>query len=521
MHEATLATLDLSEAELAFLHTVETQMGIVADLSRADILLYGQLSPTEAIVLAHARPHSLAHVYTKSRVGRVVDRDRRPEVLQALIAGKRQKEHRSFIAEGAPVIRQALPVYFPPPWGPPSPSTNGQSQSKPRVIAALMIATNLIEYERHRLRSRVFRGVLKRLQLMLVNGRVAGAEQLSPFGEQDGIIYVDSEGIIHYASGIATNLYRRIGYKETLIGRRLSDLETGDEELRRTVLAQQRCLEVEREEAERVWVRKVIPLLPAPSPYWGWLKPFHRRKRVRETGVLILIHDETEIRRQNQELRIKNAMIQEVHHRVKNNLQTIAGLVRIQARRVKSEEARQVLDETLNRILSVAVIHEFLSNDSSNIINIKEISQRIISQVQQGMLDPDKQIQFELAGEPIYLPSRQATACSLIINELIQNAIEHGFAHKQEGLIRLNLEDSGDQVIIMVSDNGDGVPDNFKIEQSESLGLQIVKILVEGDLKGQLLSDKGTTEGTGLSIKIVFPKTSFKGEAGWNEHASL
>jgi two-component sensor histidine kinase len=236
---------------------------------------------------------------------------------------------------------------------------------------------------------------------------------------------------------------------------------------------------------------------------------------------LILIHDETEIRRQNQELRIKNAMIQEVHHRVKNNLQTIAGLVRIQARRVKSEEARQVLDETLNRILSVAVIHEFLSNDSSNIINIKEISQRIISQVQQGMLDPDKQIQFELAGEPIYLPSRQATACSLIINELIQNAIEHGFAHKQEGLIRLNLEDSGDQVIIMVSDNGDGVPDNFKIEQSESLGLQIVKILVEGDLKGQLLSDKGTTEGTGLSIKIVFPKTSFKGEAGWNEHASL
>jgi two-component sensor histidine kinase len=383
-----------------------------------------------------------------------------------------------------------------------------------------MIATNLIEYERHRLRSPVFRRVLKQLQLMLVNGHVTGAEQLTPFGEQDGIIYVDGEGIICYASGIATNLYRRAGYKETLIGRHLSNLETGDEELRREALAQQRCLEVEREEAERVWIRKAIPIL-CPTSHWVWLKSLHRVRRAKENGVLIMLHDATESRRQDRELRVKNAMIQEVHHRVKNNLQTIAGLLRIQARRVKSEEARQILDETLNRILSVAVIHEFLSNDSSNIINIKEISQRIISQVQQGMLDPDKQIQFELTGEPTYLPARQATACSLIINELIQNAIEHGFAHKQEGLIRLNLEDSGDQVIITVSDNGDGVPDDFKLEQSESLGLQIIKILVEGDLKGQLHLGKGTADGTGLSIKIIFPKTSFKGETGWNEHASL
>src|SRR5262245_41285920 len=105
MYEAVIPALKLSEAELAFLKTIEAQMGIVADLSRADILLYGQRSPQEAIVLAHARPHSLAHVYTKSREGRVVDRNRRPEVLQALIAGKRQKEFRSFIAEGAPVIR--------------------------------------------------------------------------------------------------------------------------------------------------------------------------------------------------------------------------------------------------------------------------------------------------------------------------------------------------------------------------------------------------------------------------------
>ena len=125
MHEA-IRCLGLTEAESAFLYTIEAQMGIVADLSRADILLYGQQSPHEAVVVAHARPHSLAHVYVKGREGRVVDANRRPEVLQAL-AGKPQKEHRSFIAEGAPVIRQALPIYYPPQEGPTPPALISQA----------------------------------------------------------------------------------------------------------------------------------------------------------------------------------------------------------------------------------------------------------------------------------------------------------------------------------------------------------------------------------------------------------
>jgi two-component sensor histidine kinase len=210
-----------------------------------------------------------------------------------------------------------------------------------------------------------------------------------------------------------------------------------------------------------------------------------------------------------------------VHHRVKNNLQTIAGLLRMQARRVKSEEARQVLDETLSRILSVAVIHEFLSSDSSNIINIKEVSNRIIGQLQYGMLSSEAKIQIEVVGEPIYLPARQATSCALIINELVQNAIEHGFERRQEGIIQVNLADNGDEVIINVADNGDGLPSDFHLEDTASLGLQIVKILVEGDLKGHIQLENGINDGHGLSIKIIFPKTMFRGEAGWKEPVSL
>ncbi len=515
MHDAVHQCLNINEASLAFLQTIEQQMGIVADLSRADILLYGRKSAHEAIVLAHAPPHSLAHVYTRSREGRVITAEKRPEVMQALISGKRQKEQRSFIAEGAPVVRQTCPLYFPPlvyQW-------QGENwPGKPRVVAALTIVTNLIEYERHRLRSPVFKQALKRLQTMLLYGRVLGAEELTPFDDQDGILFLDSSGIIRYASGIATNLYRRLGYKETLIGRPLSHLETEDERIRLSALAQNRVLENETQEANRFWIRKAIPLVAYPTSHWRWLE----RLRVispgeRDYGTLITLHDATESRLQDQEIRVKNAMIQEVHHRVKNNLQTIAGLIRMQTRRVKSEEARRVLDDALNRILSVAVIHEFLSNENSNIINIKEVSSRIISQFQQGMLGPDKEIRLELTGESIYLPARQATACSLIINELLQNAIEHGFEDKQEGLIRVNLEDTGDDVVIRVADNGAGLPENFQVEQAQSMGLQIVRTLVEGDLKGHIQLHNGD----GLSVTIVFPKVLFRGEQGWKEHVSL
>jgi two-component sensor histidine kinase len=523
MHNSVTECLGLTNAGVDFLKIIEQQMSIVADLSRADILLYGQKSPEEVVILTHTQAHSLTHMYSKSREGRIVSVDRRPEVRRALISGKRQKEQRSFISEGAPVVRQVFPIYFPPSRVnlPDLLPQTSWPQEQARVVAALVIATTLIEHERHRLRSPVYRRALENLQAMLLCGQVLGAENLSSFGEQDGILFTDSEGIIRYASGIAASLYRRVGYKEALVGRHLAELETGDEELRRAVLTQKCCLEWEASEAGRFWIRKAVPLISYPSPYRAWLKRLNLPQQAKEAGVLILLHDATESRRQDQEIRIKNAMIQEVHHRVKNNLQTIAGLLRMQARRVKSDEARLVLDEALNRIFSVAVIHEFLSSDSSNIINVKEVSIRIIKQLQQGMLNPDKIIRLQVTGDPIYLPARQATACSLIINELVQNALEHGFEQRQEGFIRVNLEDNGDEVIITVVDNGAGVPDSFQMDQADSLGLQIVKILVEGDLKGQIQLNNGVDDNIGLDIKIIFSKNIFRGEEGWKEHVSL
>jgi two-component sensor histidine kinase len=518
MYDLVQEYLKLSEAEGDFLRAVQQQIGIIADLSRADILLYSRKSEIEAVVLAHARPHSLAHVYSKNRKGRVIGTEVRPEVWRALMTGRSQKEHFSHISEGASVIRQTLPLIFPPPF----PELNDHPQTyQPRTIGVLVIVTNLIEYERHRLRSKIFRRALKKLQLMGLYGQVHGTENLTPFGEQDGILFVDDEGFIRYASGIAGNLFRRLGYRETLVGRPLAVLETDDEVLRREAVAQNMCLERESKEGDRVFIRKVVPLQSYPVPYWQWLKRLGASQIEQRYGTIITLHDDTESRRQDEEIRIKNAMIQEVHHRVKNNLQTIAGLLRMQIRRVNSEEAKEVLGETLHRILSIAVIHEFLSYENSNIINLKDVSHRIANQLQQGALDPEKQIRFEVKGEPIYLPARQATASSLVLNELLQNAIEHGFTHKQSGTIQINLEDGGDEVMINVTDDGDGLPENFQLNESDSLGLQIIRILVEGDLRGKIQVHNHLNDENGVSITITFPKVGFTGEEGWKEHVSL
>jgi two-component sensor histidine kinase len=219
----------------------------------------------------------------------------------------------------------------------------------------------------------------------------------------------------------------------------------------------------------------------------------------------LTIRDETESRRQEEELRVKVAMIQEIHHRVKNNMQTIASLLRLQARRATSEDVRQALQEGINRILSVAVIHEFLAHQEARVINIRDVSQRIINQVREGVLDTDRGIRLDLRGPNIYLPTQPATVCALVINELLQNALEHGYGRQDGGAVTVNLRDDGEQVTISVDDDGVGLPEEFDLTRTGSLGLQIVRALAEGDLKGTFElhgRDKG------VSAVVTFPKHS-------------
>jgi two-component system, sensor histidine kinase PdtaS len=489
----------LTEEDQKLLEKIEQQIKIVADVSRADIFLYGRLSPRDAVVVSHAKPHSVAPVYAESRLGLRVGTEAEPLVLEVFQTGRNVSGQKILEAERAPIFKQVNPIF---------------SADRPgKVIAACSIESNLIERERQRRRSSTFQSALHRLQSMAQAGWLEGTDTLTPFYENEGVLVVNREGKVIYASGVAANLYRRLGYLADLVRRPLESIETHDLELFKRVQECNCAIEMESDEGHRIWIRKGLPLLVKPGLLSQLANSLKKdSKPYGFNGALILVRDETEKRKKEQELNVKSAMILEVHHRVKNNLQTIAALLRIQTRRVQSEEAKNSLEEAINRILSVAVIHEFLSAKNTGVINVQEMCQRILGQLQQGIIDPDKTIQFKIESEPIFLPSRQATACALIINELMQNAVEHAFETRETGKILLKIEDTGKFIQLMIKDDGMGLPPEFSIDYSTNLGLQIVRTLVQEDLKGTI----DMQNDSGVLVTIRFPKASFGGEEDWN-----
>jgi two-component sensor histidine kinase len=483
-----------SQADERLLNNILGALPILSDLSRSDLLLYMSAGAGEAVVSNQARPHSIFPVYDQDLVGQRVTAQEAPWVFQALSSTRLRRGVQGGTVRDVPIVREVLPVLG----------------SAGRPIAVLSIETNLLAHERHRRRSPAFRQALQQLQEMALRGEMAGADRLSSFGEHDGILVVDRQRRIQYTSGIAANLYRRIGYMSSLVRESVDSLATADTALVDEALSRGTCIERETGEHGRIWIRKAFPLYARKEWWRFWLRQapdLPSPDGSVPVGVILTVHDATEARDKERELKAKLAMIQEVHHRVKNNLQVIASLLRLQARRADGAALQQALLETVNRILSVAVVHEFLSYNSAGVINLRDVAQRIVEQMEQSVMDPGKEIEFQLAGPSIYLSAQKATSCALVINELLLNAVEHGYEERDVGLVSIALADDGEWVTIEVGDDGTGLPADFDLEEHGGLGLRIVRTLVQGDLKGDL-----TLHGEqGVRAVATFPKTSLGG----------
>ncbi|MGQ9600890.1 MAG: sensor histidine kinase [Anaerolineae bacterium] len=483
---------NLTQEDIAFLETIEVHLGLLADLSRADVLMYGPIGPHRAVVISQARPHSILPIFNRCLIGRQVTFREEPAVIRALEQGRRSlievcrgDDDRDSPVKRAPVIQETYPIQ----------AHDG------RVVAAVCIETNLIERERHRRRRKVFQRTLKQLQKAVLAGALQSAGPMSPFSEHDGVMVVDAQLRIQYMSSVATNLYRKLGYVGNLLKWHIQDLELDDNRVVLEAIERRQCIEREVQVHNLIWIKKAIPLFSLGPDASRVLRPGKTAPRLE--SVVVTIHDETEARRQQEELQVKAAMIQEIHHRVKNNLQTIASLLRLQARRAANEAVRRALHESTNRVLSVAVIHEFLAHQDARVINIRDISRRIINQMREGVLDGEERIRIELHGPNLYLPTQPATACALVINELLQNALEHGYQRQEGGTVTVLLQDGGDQITIAVDDDGVGLPEEFDLTQAHSLGLQIVRTLVQSDLKGCFELHR---RDKGVSAVVTFPK---------------
>jgi two-component sensor histidine kinase len=366
-----------------------------------------------------------------------------------------------------------------------------------QAIGALLSVRNLLEHERLQRGDPRLRSMLERVYEQALEDRLSGAEQLGRLTEHDGIVIIDVQGRIRYVNSIAENQYRRVGYPDSLVGEQISVLDTSEYVCLRA-MERGTCLEQRIREGDQVWIKRVLPLLPPP---WRALRsPLHRRGASPE-GAAIYIQDITEEVHREQEIKTKSAMIQEVHHRVKNNLQTLALLLRMQAKR-SAPEIRDMLLQTIGRVLSIAVVHEFLSRGDDSDIDIRAVCGRIAEEASAELSDPSKQLEIRVEGGRFYLAAQQATSCALAVNELLHNAVEHGFAERERGRVEISLFETDGSIVIRIADDGAGFSAGFDPDVSNSLGLSIVRTLVRDDLRGQLQF----SNQQGVTAEISFPK---------------
>jgi two-component sensor histidine kinase len=222
------------------------------------------------------------------------------------------------------------------------------------------------------------------------------------------------------------------------------------------------------------------------------------------TGAVVLVEDFTEARRREQELKVKEATIREVHHRVKNNLQTIASLLRIQARRSGSPEASRALEEAVERVSSMAVVHEMLSASTDETVDFGEAARTVVDMVRQGIAGTGSEVTVEVEGTTGHVAASTATSLALVTAELVHNAIEHGIGPRGHGAVNVSMRRLPDEIHLVVRDDGEGLPEAFDPESHANLGLAIVRTIVQDDLRGTLAFGRG--RGTTVTIRVPVPR---------------
>jgi two-component sensor histidine kinase len=214
----------------------------------------------------------------------------------------------------------------------------------------------------------------------------------------------------------------------------------------------------------------------------------------------VLAHNITELKRRDKALITKDATIREIHHRVKNNLQTVSALLRLQSRRIEDPKASQALEEAVRRVASIAIVHETLSSHSQEIVAFDEVINRILANAIEVSARTNE-IEIKRSGEFGGFPSIIATPLALVLTELIHNALEHGLA-EIGNYLEISVSSNDHSCKVSVIDNGKGVSDDFTPETAANLGLQIVKTLTENELNGTI---EFIRREQGTQAEINFP----------------
>ncbi len=221
-------------------------------------------------------------------------------------------------------------------------------------------------------------------------------------------------------------------------------------------------------------------------------------------SALVILQDVTELRKKDEELLVQSVVIKEIHHRVKNNLQTIASLLRLQERRAVSDETKFILHDCLGRVNSIAIVHEYLSQQDSGLIDVAKVAKGIYQALLSSMVAPTFHLEASFEADTIELSSEKATSIALILNELLQNVVEHAFVGRQQGHLEVSFRDVGNSYQLIIIDDGVGLGQESRNNGKASLGLKIIRTMAEADLGGSFT--QVNRESGGTMARVVIPK---------------
>ncbi|MDT3330591.1 MULTISPECIES: sensor histidine kinase [Microbacterium] len=471
--------------DVEWLHRLAGDGQLLADLAFADIVVWVPTPDDSFIAVAHTRPSGAATLFYRDIVGDAVRPQWRTQVKDAFTQIRMVDSASPDWFEETPTRVRAVPIVR---------ERAGEGRET-RVIGVVTRHTNLGEARTPSRQQITFNDCADDLFGMIASADFPdltaptsprrGAPRAS-----DGLIRLDVDGITTFASPNALSAFNRLGFDDELEGESLMQVAT-------TIMPASRQFD------------ESLPIVMAGRAPWRAdveargvtvsLRTIPLRENGNRIGAIVLCRDVSEIRHQEQELITKDATIREIHHRVKNNLQTVASLLRIQARRTHSDEGRDALTQAMRRVSAIAVVHDTLSEGLMQSVDFDDVFERVLKLVAEVAAAPNTRARTVKTGTFGTLPSEYATPLALALTELVTNAVEHGLADK-EGEVEIIAERDEDQLLVRVRDTGVGLPEG---QVGRGLGTQIVRTLIQGELSGTI--DWHTLMGSGTEVTIEIP----------------
>jgi two-component sensor histidine kinase len=475
------ARTQLTDAQVEHVQRLVGEWQLLSDLAFADLLLWvpvvvpvGEAGTVGGFLcVAQCRPTTGPTAYQNDQVGVLLRGDRAMPLRIALTEGRIFREGEPDWEGDLPIRREAIPV-----------------RAAGEVIAVLGKDANLASVRTPSQLELVYLQSAADLGAMVADGTFpgpdAGIEEGSGPRVGDGVVRVEPDRTIIYASPNALSAFSRLGVTGNVLGEPVDALTStvADDPFDASDLAAAVTAAIEGGQPASIEVDgggatvlfRALPLRP----------------RGETLGALLLMQDVTELRRRDRQIMSKDATIREIHHRVKNNLQTVAALLRLQARRVAVPEARAALEESMRRVSSIALVHETLSVSIDETVDFDDVVDRLLVMLS-DVMGSSAHVRVRRLGSFGEIPAEVATALVLVLTELVQNAIEHAFPGRDEGLVEVIAERARGQLAVTIRDDGIGLPPDFVADSSDRLGLQIVRTLVSAELDGTV--EFGAHEG--------------------------